>query len=338
MLSKRGENENLTFVKRKEWRIGLNASLWNHLLTVDLNYFHQLTDGLLTQGASTIYPAWFNGNGSFLPYMNYNQDLRKGFDFTVNADKKFGKLEANLGLSGMLFSSEAKRRDEVWSEDYLYRKGHALDSQWGYVCEGFFTSEEDIANHAKQTFGEVKPGDLKYKDINNDGVIDDKDQVDLGKAGWEATPFVYGMNLTLKYNRFTLYVDGTGSMGGIGFKNSSYYWLKGTSKYSVVARGRWTPESASTATYPRLTTKDNSNNLRNSTFWRKSTDRFDLNRVQLTYDLPDSWFTGKVVSGMSVYVLGESLFTISADKEWRENAIGAAPYNRFYNLGVKMSF
>ena len=336
--SKRGTNTDLGFVKRKEWRIGLDASLWNNLLTVDMNYFHQLTDGLLTQGASTVYPAWFNGNGSFLPYLNYNQDQRSGFDFTVKADKHFGKLEAILGISGMVYSSNAKRRDEVWSEDYLYRQGHALDAQWAYVCEGFFNDEADIENHAKQTFGEVKPGDLKYKDINNDGVIDSKDQVDLGKAGWGATPFIYGFNLTLKYNRFTFYVDGTGNMGGIGFKNSSYYWLKGTSKYSAVARGRWTPETAATATYPRLTTKDNSNNLRNSTFWLKSTDRFDLGRVQLTYDLPDNWFTGKVVSGMSIYALAEGLFTISTDKEWRETAVGGAPYNRFYNLGVKLSF
>ena len=85
--SKRGANTDLGFVKRKEWRIGLDASLWNGLLTVDMNYFHQLTDGLLTQGASTIYPAWFNGNGSFLPYLNYNQDQRSGFDFTVKADR-----------------------------------------------------------------------------------------------------------------------------------------------------------------------------------------------------------------------------------------------------------
>ena len=105
-----------------------------------------------------------------------------------------------------------------------------------------------------------------------------------------------------------------------------------------MARGRWTPETASTATYPRLTTKDNSNNLRNSTFWRKSTDRFDLNRVQLTYDLPNNWFAGKIVSGMSIYALAEGLFTISTDKEWRETAVGSAPYNRFYNLGVKLSF
>ena len=109
----------------------------------------------------------------------------------MKADKHFGKLEAILGVSGMVFFTKAKKRDEVWSEKYLYRQGHTLDAQWGYVCEGFFNDEADIANHAKQTFGEVKPGDLKYKDLNNDGVIDDKDQTDLGKAGWGATPFIY---------------------------------------------------------------------------------------------------------------------------------------------------
>lgn len=336
-LSSRGTNLELGFVQRKELRLGFEASFLNRMLTVDFNYFNQLTDGLLTQGGSTIYPSFFQGNGSFLPYTNFNQDTRKGFDFSVNAHKKFGKIEAALGLNGQVLTTNAKKRDEVWDEQYLYRSGRALDAQWGYVCEGFFADDADIATHAKQQFGEVKPGDLKYKDINEDGVVDSKDQIDLGKAGWSAAPFIYGVNLTLKYKNFTLYAAGTGMTGAIGFKNNSYYWVKGSSKYSEVVLGRWTPETAATASYPRLTTTDNSNNFRNSTFWRYSTDKFTLNRVQLTYDMPASWFHS-VVTGMSVYVLGENLATISSHNDINELNVGSAPQSRFYNLGVKITF
>ena len=336
--STRGENMDLGYIQRKEWRIGFEASLLNKLVNIDFNYFNQLTDGLLTTGSSTIYPAFFSGNGSFLPYLNYNQDTRKGFDFTVNLNKKIGQVEATLGLTGQVLTTNAKRRDEVYSDSYQYRAGHALDTQWGYICEGFFSDATDIANHAKQTFGDVQPGDLKYKDVNGDGTIDSKDQVDLGKAGWSAAPFIYGINLTLKWKQFTLFASATGQTGAIGIKNSSYYWVKGSSKYSDVVLGRWTPETANTATYPRLTTTDNSNNFQSSTFWRYSTDRLDLQRVQLTYDLPSHLFTNKIISAMSVYFLGESLFTISNNYKLMETNVGSAPQSRFYNIGLKVTF
>jgi TonB-linked SusC/RagA family outer membrane protein len=336
--STRGENLDLGYIKRKEWRIGLEASFLNKLITIDANYFNQLTDGLLTTGSSTIYPSYFSGNGSFLPYMNYNQDTRKGFDFEVDFNKKIGQVEATLGFTGQVLKTNAKRRDEVYSDDYQYRAGRPLDTQWGYVCEGFFKDDADIAGHAKQTFGDVKPGDLKYKDVNGDGTIDSKDQVNLGKTGSSAAPFIYGMNLTLKWKQFTLFTSATGQSGAIGIKNSSYYWVKGSGKYSEIVRGRWTPETADIATYPRLTTTDNSNNFQSSTFWRYSTNRFDLQRVQLTYDLPSKLFTNKVISAMSVYFLGESLLTISSNRDLMETNIGSSPQSRFYNIGVKVTF
>ncbi len=332
-LSTRGSNKNLTFIKRKEWRVGLETSLLNGLVTLDFNYFHQLTDGLLTSGTATLYPSWMSGDGSFVTSLNYNQDLRKGFDFTINLKKKIGKVDAQLGLTGQYLSTEAKRREENNGENtYLNNQGQSLNAMFGYVCEGFFQSEEEINNSPKQTFGDVKPGDLKYKDINNDGVIDSKDQVVLGK--WTA-PFYYGVNLTLKWKQFTLFMAGTGNMGGKGIKSND--WRYNQSKYTSVVRNRWTPETAETATYPRLTAKDNTNNFRTSTFWMYSTDCFTLNKVQLTYDMPNDWFTGKIVKGMSVYLLGESLLTISKNRKYMETSYGA-PYCRFYNIGLKMQF
>ena len=347
--SVRGANDELTFVKRKEWRIGLETSMLNGLVTLDFNYFNQLTDGLLTDGSSTLYPSYFNTypNGSFLPYTNYGQDTRKGFDYALYLNKNIGKVSAQLGFTGQVYSSKAKRREENNGEyTYLNAAGQALDVIRGYVCEGFFT-QQDIDNLnanldqsdpnfvPKHTFGDVKAGDLKYKDINGDGVVDSKDQVVMGKYGWSACPYIYGLNLTLKWKNFTFFAAGTGQMGAKAFRSND--WRYGTSKYTEVMKGRWTAETAETATYPRLTALNNTNNFRNSNFWIYSTDRFDLNKVQLTYDMPKKWFTGKVVSGMSVYLLGESLLTISKHREYMETNY-SSPQCRYYNIGLKMSF
>jgi TonB-linked SusC/RagA family outer membrane protein len=337
--SERGDNPELTFIRRKEFRTGLEASLFNKSLTLDANYFLQYTNGGLTQGASTIYPSYFNNwDFSFLPYLNYNKDKRAGVDFSLNLNRKIGQVDATLGLAGMYISTRAVRRDEVYQDAYQNRAGKPLDAYWGYICEGFFQDPTDIANHATQTFGEVKPGDLKYRDVNEDGVIDSKDEVNLGHNGWAVSPFTSGVNLTLKWKNFTLFAMGTGNFGAIGFKNTDYYWVRGNRKYSGVVWGRWTEETKETATFPRLTTTDASNNFRNSTFWMYKADRFDLTKIQLTYDFPKRIFKDFFVHDLSMYFSGENLLTVSKERKLMETNIGSAPQYRFFNIGFKTSF
>ena len=331
---RRGENPELTFIQRQEFRTGLELSLLKNLITLDANYFLQYTNGLLTNGSNTIYPSYYS---SFLPNINNDKDKRTGVDFMLNLNKRIGQVDVSLGFAGMYFTSKAVIRDELWMDDYQYRAGRPLDSYWGYICEGFFKNGSDIENHATQTFGDVRPGDLKYKDINNDGVIDTRDQVDLGHNGSSVSPFTHGLHLTMKWKNFTLFAMGTGNSGAIGFKNNDYYWVRGIRKYSEVVLGRWTgPESE--ATYPRLSTTDNNNNFRNSTFWMYKTNRFDLTKVQLTYDIPKQLLAKLFVKDLSVYISGESLLTISKERKMMETNIGGAPYNRFFNFGFKTSF
>ena len=349
--SRRGDNPELTFITRNEFRVGLDASLFNRLIMLNSNFFIQDTKGLLTQGASTIYPSYFKindaGTLSFLPNLNYDNDRRMGVDFAVNLNKKIGEVDASVGFVGMYMDSEATRRDEVYSWDYQYRKGHALDAVFAYVSEGLIQTqaEADAINDPenlsmpRQTFGTVKPGDLKYKDVNNDGIIDSNDQIDLGKSGNNVPPFSYGLNVTLKWNNFTFFAMGSGQSGAIGFKNSSYYWNRSSSKYSEVALGRWTEETKETATYPRLTTTNGDNNFRNSTYWMYKKDRFNLARVQLTYDFPKSIVGDhSFVKGLSAYINGDNLLVISQERELMEMNVGSRPQCRFYNLGFKLNF
>lgn len=339
-LSGRGPNPNLTFVKREEIRVGLDASLIKQVLNVNVNYFRQKTNGLLSGGLSAIYPSYLSGNGDFQPWLNYNNDMRTGVDFSANFISKIGNLNYSLGFVGMVYSSEAIKRDEAYEMAYQYRVGKPLDVSFGYIADGFFQSQEEIDNHARQTFGgTLKPGDIKYRDVNNDGVIDTRDQVDLGRNGGGASPFTYGINLTLKWKNLSFFALGSGQTGAIGYKNSSYYWVSGSNKYSDVVLGRWTPEAANTATYPRLSTNSTTNNFRNSTFWMYRTNRFNLTRVQFTYDFNKEVFkNSNLVQGVSVYVNGDNLLVLSKERKLMETNIGSAPQNRFYNLGVKATF
>ena len=337
--SKRGDNPNLGFITREEFRAGIDATLFNRLLKINANYFRQDTKGLLTQGSSSIYPSYFalSSNSTFMPWINYNEDRRSGFDFALSTNKKFGDFDVTLGFNGMVYSSEALKRDELYDEDYQYRKGRALDASYGYVCEGFFQDQTDIDNHARQTFGTVKPGDLKYKDINEDGVIDSKDQIELGKNGWSAPPFSFGLNLTVKWKNFSLFAMGSGQTGSVDFKSSSYYWNRGTSKFSEVVWGRWTEDTKDVATYPRLTTTNGDNNYRNSTFWMYKRNYFRLNQVQLTYDFPENTFKGTFVRGLSVYCGGSNLLTISKERKHMELSTGSPQCRNFY-AGFKAAF
>jgi hypothetical protein len=118
--------------------------------------------------------------------------------------------------------------------------------------------------------------------------------------------------------------------------NGSYYFMSGDAKYSVNARDRWTPATAETASHPRLTTLGTSNGAASS-FWLYSTDRFNLRKVQLTYDFPSEMFEGKWVKALSIYVNGNDLLTISKHRKMMETSVGYAPQTRFYNLGVKVT-
>lgn len=334
----RGENPDLTYVKRKELNFGLRGSLWNRALTFDFNYFIGQMDGNLAL-AESIYPIYFTQVGyptsSIIPYVNYDIDDRTGFDFSVYANQKVGEVDLTLGVSGMYSSVEASQRDENFAHDYQSRIGHHVNGFWGLQSLGLFNSQEEIDAAPKHTFADVKPGDIRYKDINKDGVIDNDDQVFLGR--WD-TPTRLGINFTAKYRNLTFFAMADGYFGGYGIKNSSYYWISGDSKYSEAVRDRWTEETKDVATYPRLTTTAGANNFRYSDFWMYKSDRVNLSQVQLTYDIPESVIQGSFVNGLSVYLSAYNLLTISSEREHLERNVGSAPQTRFFNIGVKGIF
>jgi TonB-linked SusC/RagA family outer membrane protein len=337
----RGGNEDLTFIKRKELSANVRTSLWNKLIKADVSFFVNSVEGLIIE-PSTLYPNYFftyYPDASFIPYVNYNNDQRIGFDFNVNVNKRVGEVDFSLGIAGTYYDTEATQRDENYEYAYQNREGKAIDGIWGLQSAGFFQSQEEIETSPEQKFGgTLKPGDIKYIDQNSDGVIDEKDEVFLGRGGWYGTPFTMGVNLTAKWKNLRFFALGTGNFGAYAMKNSSYYWVYGDGKYSEVVRGRWTEATAGTATYPRLTTESGSNNFRNSDFWLYKTDRFNLAKVQITYDVPKNLLQNFFLHEISAYVSGANLVSFSKEREILEMNITSAPQTRFYNIGVKAVF
>lgn len=334
----RGNNPDMTYVKRKEFTAGLRGSMWSNLINFDINFFTSKMDGGLVRPGS-LYPNYFTQIGypssSIIPYVNFNVDQRTGFDFSVYANKKVGEVDLTLGVSGMYYKSTAKKRDENIEFSYLSAVGRALNGYWGLESEGFFRDEAEITSAPTQTFGDVKPGDIRYKDQNNDGKIDDNDRVFLGR--WDS-PLMSGINLTVKWRDFTFFAMGNLYLGGHGMKDNSYYWMSGDSKYSEITRNRWTPETAATATYPRLTTTNGANNLRTSDFWIYKNDRFNLSQVQLTYAMPQNVLRGTFIKGLSFFANANNLLMIAKERKVLEMNVGSAPQTRFYQLGFKGTF
>ena len=339
--SSRGSNQLLTYPKREELSVALDGSLLNHLFTFNINVFSSKMTGLITT-LTNLYPNYFASGypaSSFIPSENYNSDRRYGYDFNFNYNKKIGDVDFSLGVVGSYYDVVADTRLETnIADSYQYRSDKSTDGIWGLKSNGFFSSMEDIANSPKQAFGEVKPGDIKYIDQNKDGVVNAQDEIYLGRGGWSGSPSIMGVNVTAKWNNFSLFVLGTVRSGAVAMKNSSYDWVTGEGKYSEVVRGRWTEATKESATYPRLTTLNAANNFRNSDFWLYSTDKFDLSKVQLSYDFSKSVLKKSFFSELGVYITGTNLLTVSANRDILERNVGAPPQTRLYNIGLKASF
>jgi hypothetical protein len=232
-------------------------------------------------------------------------------------------------------NSKVIKRDELYTDSYQERTGKPVDAIFGLISDGFFMDETEIAGHPKQAFGEVQPGDIKYTDQNGDNLIDARDEVEIGR--WIA-PFNYGLNFSVTYRNFTLFMLGTGFAGGNGMKSSDYYWVDGDNKYSEVVRDRWTEETKNTATFPRLSSLQNNNNFRNSDFWMYKTNRFGLSKVQVTYNLPSGILKKTFVRELGVYAMGSNLFIFSGNKDIIDLNIASAPQLRYFNFGIKAGF
>lgn len=326
-----GSNNNLGYARRKELTLGLEGLFFNQMLGVTANVFYNVYDNLVTK-PGTSYPSFYT---DFIPYENFGANQYKGAELGVDFSKSFGDWHVFAGLNVMYNISEVKKMDEVYDNDYQYRKGHPADARFGLEALGLFQDEAEIAASPVQVFGAVQPGDIKYKDQNGDNIIDENDELYLGRY---QQPFSGGLEIKISYRNITLYALGEASYGADEFVNNAYYWVDGNKKYSELVLGSWTPANKATATYPRLSSQTNSNNHRQSTYWKYDNDFFNIRRIQLSYDMPAAVSKLLMMRSLNIFADASNVYQFSKSRKIRDLSIGGEPNYRVFSIGLNASF
>ncbi|HLN56272.1 MAG TPA: TonB-dependent receptor [Bacteroidales bacterium] len=325
-------NPDVTWEKQKQLNFGIEASLFNHF-DVSLDLFNQNRYNILAYPYRSL-PLF---TGMMFPMMNVGEVSNKGFEAVVryrNDESQdlhyYIQASAWYAQNEIIYNSEALQIDE-----YLYRTGKQIGQPFLFESVGFFKDAEDIASSPVQIFDNVRAGDLKYKDQNNDGVINQNDVYPIGNTGMPK--FTGSVQAGLEYKGFDLSLLFQGVTGRSVYLSGNYFEaFQNNGKISEIALGRWTPETAADATYPRLSARNNLNNFQNSSFWLRDGSFIKLRNAEIGYTVP-SRITEKIkVSNARVYVNGTNLWSWDyldfADPE----TITGYPAVRTFSLGLRL--
>ncbi len=326
-------NSNLSWEKRKEFSIGLDGMLFDNRLSLVVNYYNILRDGEIGQLSNAM--PYVTGYSASLPWFNYNQTRYFGTEIGIEYTNHEGQLEYSFGGNATVQNSNiVKYNEPAYRFDYQTRIGKATDTYWGQTYLGKFASDAE-ALAVPQLYDDVlHEGDLKYKDMNGDGVIDDNDQSALGHT----TPrLFYALNVNLKYRNFEVTLIGAGAaLYDIPLTNS-YYWNGwGDDNYSNFVR-----DNVGGA-YPKLTYYKVNNNFVNSDFWMTKGGYFKIQNVELAYTIPANKLQLIHSQGIRLFVRGANLLTVSKVKDIDPESINSGvttyPLYKTFTGGIKLTF
>ena len=335
-------NENIKWETTTQTDVGIETSLWQDKISITADYFIKRTEDILVrvpvpQTAGDINP----------PYLNAGTVENRGFEFGVIARGNAGDLHFSIGANLSTIKNEVISIAGTepllggfgLSDGPITRTepGHPLGSFYLYEVEGIFQTQEEIDAHASQTpNNSTRPGDLKFKDLNGDNVIDEKDRAHLGNP---FPDFTYGLNLSLTYKNFDL------STLIQGVQGNDVYFLYGNFAYETQLRGfnsyralldRWTPTNTDTD-IPRVTVDDRNRNRRISTRFLEDGSYMRIRNLTLGYNL-SGLLKRSTLTTWRVYVSAQNLLTITdysgLDPEIQANANDTRGYDISSDLAV----
>jgi len=327
--------------KREDISVGLDASLFNNSLNVDLGYFMSSSLDNITLMSST-YPRVMGYED--LLYLNYNSNRTQGIELGMNYKYKASDdFSITLGGNMLYISPKITQYEEPNYEGVnsaLLREGTATDAMWALVDDGLYGEADFNADGTLvdglpvPTFGSVQPGDIKYLDQNEDGFIDQNDQRIVGH-GIRTQISAY---LDVRFKNFGLYVLGIGRFGDSNYRSDSYFRVFGDVKFSEYAMQAYGPNNMDVNTlHPRLSTSSGGHNDRNSSYWVYDNNTFRLPAIQLTY-----YFKGR--NGLSflkesrAYIRGSNLVVLGKNTKYSEVNPNGSPRLRSIVLGLVTSF
>ncbi|MFC2116386.1 SusC/RagA family TonB-linked outer membrane protein [Bacteroidota bacterium] len=334
-------SNDISLQKREDISVGLDASMFNNTLNVELGYFSSTSLDNITLRFST-YPQLLGYED--LIYNNFNSYRTQGIELGINYTYKVSEdFSATVGGNLLNITPKITKYEEPVYEGAdiaLQREGTAWDAMWmlvadGLYGEGDFNTDGTLANGLPEpTFGAVQAGDIKYLDQNGDGIIDQNDQRIVGNG----IRTQYSAYLDLRFKNLGFYILGIGRFGDSNYRSGSYFRVFGDIKYSEYAMQAYGPGNKDVnASHPRLSTNSGGHNDRNSSYWVYENNSFRLPTMQLTYH-----FKGKnkmsFLKPSRVYVRAGNMVILGKNKKYTEVNPFGAPSTRNIVMGLVTSF
>lgn len=355
----------LIWEESRKQDLGIDLKLFNDDLSIVFDLFKERRENILLKREHSI-PSFLGYNTS-APYGNIGIIENKGFDGTIEYNKRINKDWVIALRGNVTFNKDKWIQGELPEQKYewMNQYGHNINGVKGYVAEGLFTQAEiddmarweslSDANKAitpkpfASQFGTVKAGDIKYKDLNNDGQIDAYDQTYISRGDVPTT--VYGFGFTVGWKDLSVGMMFQGVAGAERVLNGSsvnpFNGGGGSGNLYSNIGDRWTEENPDqNAFYPRLSygseTTSNNNNFQKSTWWVRNMNFLRLKTLQISYNLPKPWVNKVHLKNAAVYVMGTNLFTLSRFKLWDPelNTDNGASYpnTTSYSVGINFTF
>ena len=344
-------NKDITWETTTTYNLGADFRFWDGLLSAEVDAFYKLTDNILQSQAGENPPSI---GSNFAAIVNSGVVDVRGFEISLKHENKIGELAYTIGIN----TSFARNRyisinDSDNIPSYQSKLGQSLGAVLGYVSDGLYRDEEDLASSPK-TSNSVKVGDIKYKDLNGDGRITSEDRTWIARSPIPEVMFGFDFNFKWRGLDAVLFFQGatnteimlSGTYSALGYSDGTYYtqafkWGSNPPKYLV--EGSWTPDHTD-AIYPRLSTQSSPNNVYVSDFWKRDASYLRLKNFQIGYTFPKTLTRKFYVESLRLYVSASNVFTLSGlssmgiDPEAPSVNNGYYPQQRVVSLGAGITF
>lgn len=337
----RFSNPDITWETSYQKNLGLEIGLFNKLNILADFYTTKRTDILMTRGDIPTTMGL-----SAIVQANVGEATTKGMEVAVDFSHSFSnrvwlQARGNFTLAG---SKRTVFEEPVYEKEYWKSKvGHAIYQQWAYIGERLFIDEQDVANNPPQNFGSKNvPGDIKYKDVNQDGQITELDMVPMGLPTLPEITYGGGFSMGVKSFDFSMFFQGTARESFWINPRDSQPYRGGRQVLKAFADNHWTEETPDLqALYPRLNTSESFNNNQLSSWWLRNGDFLRLKNAEFGYTLPKTLANKLKLQSVRMYVNGSNLMVWSSFKLWDVemggNGLGY-PLQRVYNIGLMVTF
>lgn len=337
----------ITWETTEMTNFGIDLSFWNYRFEVAAEYYIRNTHDILLD----IQVPWLLGGDGTI-FRNAGKVRNTGWDLSITHRNRINDFNYSVGL--VLSDVKNEITDLMGSGPYIdahqiRQVGYPIDALFGYEAMGLFRDQEEVDNHASQ-IGVVGPGDIRYKDQNEDGVINAADRVIMGNP---FPRYTYSLRLGADYKGFdlSLFFQGVGKRDGYMTNEGARAFHNG-GKIQRWHLDRWTPENPDpNAPYPRFTFAY-PNNGQHSSFWVRDASYLRLKNLTLGYTLPASVLNNKFINSLRIFFSGDNVFTLdnfypgqdpetstSLPDPTQNFATGNFhPFVSVYTLGVDVSF